>query len=134
MPTSLQIKGRLKFYSMPLGRQWKWRYQVHGRMAEPKLVLPPALEAVKYTDPLREWLDARKSLKDKTSALKENWLPPRRHPNLEFLFPKLTLADRADFNRDQPVKLIDRSTRLHAGIKQACLLTKVSDGFTLCYR
>ena len=120
MPSSLQIKGKLKFYSRPLCRQWKWRYQVHGKMTEPKLILPASLAHVQYTDPLRESLGVKQPLQ---AATRQRWLPPRRHPNLEFLFPKATLADRVDYQRT-PVKLFDARTRLHAGIEQASLLTK----------
>ena len=46
MVTKLQIAGKLKFYSKPYGRQWKWRYQTHGHITEPVLKVPKQLEHV----------------------------------------------------------------------------------------
>ncbi len=46
MVTKIQIAGKLKFYSKPYGRQWKWRYQTHGHINEPVLNIPKKLESV----------------------------------------------------------------------------------------
>ena len=46
MVTKNQIAGKLKFYSKPYGRQWKWRYQTHGHIMEPTLNVPKALANV----------------------------------------------------------------------------------------
>lgn len=116
MPTKLQIAGKLKYYSKPYGRQWKWRYQVHGKMLEPKLQVPKALENVKIIDPLHPTTTIEKPAVEK-------WIPPRRHPLLESFFPQLSLKDHPDYH-DVAIKLADSSVRFHAGLDQVCLLTK----------
>lgn len=116
MVTNIQIRGKLKFYSKPLGRQWKWRYQVHGKMYEPKLRIPQALQGVKIIDPLHpETMPAPEK--------PPKWIPPRRHPLLESFFPQLTIRDHSNYN-ETPIKRFDRTVKFHAGIEQACLLTK----------
>ena len=115
MVTKIQIAGKLKFYSKPYGRQWKWRYQVHGHMVEPKLVIPKRLENAKIIDPLHpETLPKAETPK---------WIPPRRHPLLENFFPQLTLKDNPNYH-EQPIKFFDNNTIFHAGLDQVCLLTK----------
>ena len=115
MVTNIQIRGKLKYYTKPYGRQWKWRYQVHGRIVEPELQVPKALEGVKIIDPLRP-----ETLPKEPVA---KWVPPRRHPILEGFFPQLTLKDHPNFNQ-QPIKMFDRSVKFHAGLDQVSLLTK----------
>ena len=115
MPTKLQINGKLKFYSKPYGRQWKWRYQVHGRIIEPKLSVPPSLANVKIIDPLHPETVPKPTM--------PKWQPERRHPILESFFPKLTIKDHPNYNAS-PIKVASKSVRFHAGIDQVCLLTK----------
>ena len=116
MVTKIQIAGKLKFYSKPYGRQWKWRYQVHGNMVNPKVKIPIGMENIKIIDPLN---------KEETNKNEENplWLPSRRHPILDSFFPKLTIEDHSNFNKT-PIKLFDKTIKFHAGIDQVCLLTK----------
>lgn len=115
MVTKIQIAGKLKFYSKPYGRQWKWRYQVHGHMIEQKLNIPKGLENAKIIDPLNpETLPKPEQPK---------WIPSRRHPLLEQFFPKLSIKDNPNYH-ETPIKMFDNSIKLHAGIDQACLLTK----------
>lgn len=115
MPTKLQILGKLKFYTKPYGRQWKWRYQIHGHITEPSLRIPKSLENKHIIDPLHpETLPKNE---------KPVWTPPRRHPSLESFFAQPTLKDHPDY-RVNPVKLFDKTTKFHAGIQQVCLLTK----------
>ena len=115
MVTNLQIRGKLKYYTKPYGRQWKWRYQVHGKMTEPELKIPKALERVKIIDPLHPETMPKEPL--------PKWTPPRRHPILENFFPQLTLKDHPNFN-EQPIRMYDRSVKFHAGLDQVSLLTK----------
>lgn len=115
MVTKLQIKGKLKFYSKPYGRQWKWRYQTHGNMVNPKIKIPKGLENVEIIDPL----NPTKNEKEKHPL----WVPPRRHPLLEGFFKPLTIKDHPNYN-EKPIKLFDRTVKFHAGIDQVCLLTK----------
>jgi hypothetical protein len=122
MVTNIQIKGKLKFYTKPYGRQWKWRYQVHGHMFEPKLNVPKELSHVQIIDPLHP----EPLQKDD----KSKWIPPRRHPILESFFPQLTLKDHPNYNKD-PIKLFDKTVKLHAGIDQACFLTKAKPVYGL---
>ena len=115
MVTKLQIAGKLKFYSKPYGRQWKWRYQTHGHMTEPKMRIPKGLENVKYIDPLHpETIPKEETPK---------WVPLVRHPILESFFPNMTLQDHKDYNAE-PIKLFDKTVKFHAGIDQVSLLTK----------
>ena len=115
MPTKLQIAGKLKFYSKPYDRQWKWRYQIHGHITEPKLKIPKGLESAKIIDPLHpETLPQEE---------KPKWMPAVRHPLLEFLFPKAGIEEHKDYN-EKPIKLFDHTIKFHAGISQVCLLTK----------
>ena len=113
MVTKLQIAGKLKFYSKPYGRQWKWRYQVQGNMVDTKIKVPKVMKNVKIIDPLNP---------EKVERT-EKWVPPRRHPLLEFIFQPLTLKDHPNYNQ-KPIKLFDRTVKFHAGIDQVCLLTK----------
>ena len=99
MPTKIQIAGKLKFYSKPYGRQWKWRYQVHGRMMEPKLHIPKGLEHVKIIDPLHPETMPREE--------QPKWIPPRRHPILESFFPQPTIKDHPNYN-EKPIKLFEK--------------------------
>lgn len=115
MPTKLQILGKLKFYSKPYGRQWKWRYQVHGHINEPALKIPDSLRNVKIIDPLHP----EPIPKDQ----KPVWTPSRRHPKLESFFQQPTLADHPDY-KHEAIKLFDKTIKFHAGIEQVCLLTK----------
>ena len=115
MVTKIQIAGKLKFYSKPYGRQWKWRYQVHGHIYEPKLKIPKGLEGVKIIDPLHP--------ETLPKIEKPKWTPEVRHPQLEFLFPKQTLQNHENYNIT-PIKLFDKTVKFHAGINQVCLLTK----------
>lgn len=115
MVTKIQIAGKLKFYSKPYGRQWKWRYQVHGHMLEPSIKIPKGLENVKIIDPLHP--------EPIPAELKPTWVPPRRHPILESFFPQLTIKDHVNYH-ENPIKLFDKTVKFHAGIEQVCLLTK----------
>ncbi|CAF0708667.1 unnamed protein product [Brachionus calyciflorus] len=115
MVTKIQIAGKLKFYSKPYGRQWKWRYQVHGHMVEPKLRVPKGLENTKIIDPLHPELLPKQEL--------PKWIPPRRHPVLESFFPQPTIKDNPNYH-ETSIKMFDNSVKLHAGIDQVCLLTK----------
>lgn len=117
MVTNIQIRGKLKFYSKPYGRQWKWRYQVHGRMIDPNVHVPKELEGVKIIDPLRP------ETEPVTSASAPKWTPPRRHPFLEGFFPSLTVRDHPHYH-EQPIKRFTNTVKFHAGIDQVCLLTK----------
>ena len=115
MVTKLQIAGKLKFYSKPYGRQWKWRYQVHGCMKEPVLKIPKGLEGVKIIDPLHpETIPKVETPK---------WVPAVRNPILEGYFPQLTIKDHPNYHH-VPIKLFDNSVKFHAGIDQINLLTK----------
>jgi len=115
MVTKLQIAGKLKYYTKPYGRQWKWRYQVHGHIYEPKVKIPKGLEKVQIIDPLHpETLPKKETPK---------WVPEVRHPLLESFFPKPTLQENEHYNL-APIKLFDRTVKFHAGINQVCLLTK----------
>ena len=116
MVTNIQIRGKLKYYTKPYGRQWKWRYQVHGRMTEPRLIVPKSLEGVKIIDPLHPETIPKTEEHPK-------WIPPRRHPLLEGFFPQLTIRDHPNF-QEQPIKRFDKTVKFHAGIDQMCLLTK----------
>lgn len=115
MVTNLQIRGRLKYYTKPYGRQWKWRYQVHGNMIEPTLKLPKGMEHAKIIDPLRP------ETIPKTETPK--WIPPRRHPVLEGFFSQPSLRDHPNY-KENPIRLFDRTVKFHAEIDQVCLLTK----------
>ena len=118
MVTKIQIAGKLKFYSKPYGRQWKWRYQVHGHLTEKKLIIPKALENVKIYDPLHPETMPKEE--------KPKWVPSTlhpRHPVLEGFFPKMTIKDDPMYNQI-PIKLFDKTVKFHAGIDQVCLLTK----------
>jgi hypothetical protein len=115
MVTKIQIAGRLKYYSKPYGRQWKWRYQLHGHMIEPKLRIPKRLEGVKIIDPLHP-----ETVPKEKSPL---WKPERRHPLLENFFPRPTIKEHQNYN-ENPIKLFDNTIKFHAGIDQVCLLTK----------
>ncbi|RNA29386.1 39S ribosomal mitochondrial [Brachionus plicatilis] len=115
MVTKIQIAGKLKFYSKPYGRQWKWRYQVHGHMIEPKIKIPKGLENAKIIDPLHPETIPKIDL--------PKWTPPRRHPLLESFFPQLSIKDNPNYH-ETPIKMFDNSTKFHAGIDQVCLLTK----------
>lgn len=115
MVTKLQLNGKLKFYSKPYGRQWKWRYQNRGHLVECKLKIPKSLEGAKIIDPLHPETIAQ--------VQREKWLPSVRHPLLEDLFPKLTIKDHPNYNV-KPIKLFDRDVKLHQGVDQVCLLTK----------
>ena len=117
MPTVAQIKGKLKFYSKPYGRQWKWRYQKDGAFFEPKLQIPKELidRNVEIIDPLHPKPVERLTV--------DKWMPPRRHPILESFFPKPTQQQHPNYH-EKPTFLFDRSVKLHAGVPQACLLTK----------
>lgn len=117
MPTINQIKGKLKFHSKPYGRQWKWRYQKDGAFYEPKLVIPQELKDrnVEIIDPLNP--------KPVEKSAAEQWMPPRRHPVLESFFPKPTQDKHPNYHQ-KPIFLFDRTVKLHAGVPQACLLTK----------
>jgi hypothetical protein len=116
MPTKLQIAGKLKFYSKPYGRQWKWRYAVHGRITEPILSIPKGMENVKIIDPLRpETMPVEK---------RPSWVPPTRHPMFEpFFFDQPTIKDHEHYN-ERPIKLADKTLKFHAGVDQVSLLTK----------
>jgi hypothetical protein len=115
MVTNIQIKGKLKFYSKPYGRQWKWRYQTHGNMINPKVKIPKGMENVKIIDPLNPATIEKETL--------PKWVPPRRHPLLEGFFKSPTIKDHPNYN-EKPIKLFDRTVKFHAGIDQVCLLTK----------
>lgn len=115
MVTKIQIAGKLKFYSKPYGRQWKWRYQVHGHLTEPKLQIPKSLENVKIIDPLHPESIPKPEL--------PKWTPSRRHPLLESFFPQYSIKDNPNYH-ETPIKMFDNDTKFHAGIDQACLLTK----------
>lgn len=115
MVTNIQIRGKLKYYTKPYGRQWKWRYQVHGHMLEPNVKIPKSLEGVKIIDPLRPETMPKETM--------PKWIPPRRHPLLEGFFPQLTIRDHPNFH-EQPIKRFDRTVKFHAGVDQVCLLTK----------
>jgi hypothetical protein len=78
--------------------------------------IPKGLENVKIIDPLQP-----ETITPKESFPK--WTPPIRHPKLEFLFPKTTLQEHKLYQLT-PIKLFDNTVKLHAGIDQACLLTK----------
>lgn len=116
MVTKIQIAGKLKFYTKPYGRQWKWRYQTHGHVMEPSLRVPKKLQNTKIIDPLNPERDS----KEENKIL---WKPPRRHPALEQFFAQPTLKDHPNY-KETPVKLFSRSCKFHAGIDQASLLTK----------
>lgn len=115
MPTKLQIAGKLKFYSKPYGRQWKWRYQVHGHITEPVLKIPKNLQNAQIIDPLHP--------ETMPQIEQAPWVPPRRHPILESFFSQPTLKDHPDY-KHEPIKLFDKTIKFHAGIQQVCLLTK----------
>ena len=115
MPTRGQLLRRLKFHSKPYGRQWKWRYQNQGYFLEKKLEVPKKLEGKTIIDPLHPETMPKPVL--------EKWVPPARHPILEPFFPQLTIKDHPNYN-SRPIKLFDRTIKFHAGIDQACLLTK----------
>jgi hypothetical protein len=112
MPTVAQLKGKLKFYSKPYGRQWKWRYQVHGGFVEPSVKIPGSLRNKQLIDPLRP-----------VKVEKPKWMPPRRHPLLENFHPKPALEQHPNFHKD-PVMIYDPMTKFMSGVNQACLLTK----------
>jgi hypothetical protein len=117
MPTQAQIKGKLKFFSKPYLRQWKWRYQNDGAFFEPQLIIPEALKNknIEIIDPLYP--------KPKEIKPEEKWMPARRHPLAEKFFPPPDIRTHENYHQ-QSVFLYDRSIKLHAGIEQACLLTK----------
>ena len=116
MVTKLQIRGKLHSYTKPYGRQWKWRYQVHGHVNVPRTRIPKGLDQAKIIDPLRPETIPKKEVLPL-------WQPPRRHPILEGFFPQLTLKDHPNYQHS-PIKLFDRTIKFHAGIDQVCLLTK----------
>jgi hypothetical protein len=122
MVTNIQIRNKLKFYTKPYGRQWKWRYQVHGRIIEPRLTLPKGLKrGVNIIDPLHS--SARKLIPNGNDP-KETWRPEVRHPILEHMFfPPQTIRNHPNYKR-KPIKLLDKTTKFHAGIDQVGLLTK----------
>ena len=128
MPTVAQIKGRLKFYTKPYVRQWKYRYQVHGHFIEPKLKIPDELvkQNVNIIDPLKEQMEAKKKL----SMSGEPWLPPKRNPMLEHFFPKPDIKNHPNYHSNG-VFLVDKTVKLHAGVDQACLLTKTMPVYDL---
>lgn len=115
MVTKIQIAGKLKFYSKPYGRQWKWRYQTHGHVNIPTLQVPKKLQNVNIIDPLA----AEKTSRDD----KPTWQPARRHPMLEGFFPQPTIEDHPNYHAT-PIKKFDRTCKFHAGIEQVGLLTK----------
>lgn len=117
MPTQAQIAGKLKFYSKPYGRQWKWRYQKDGAFYEPELIMPQALKnkKIEIIDPLHP--------KPEEIKQEDKWIPARRNPLFEKFFPPTDIKTHQNYH-EQPVFLCDRSVKLHAGIEQACLITK----------
>ena len=121
MPTISHLKGKLKFYSRPYGRQWKWRYNVHGQYYEPKLQIPKALEGknIEIIDPSQP-----------KPVEVEKWIPPRRHPVFDKFLPKPKPSDHQNYHVN-PIFLYDKKIKLHATIDQACLLTKTMPVFEL---
>jgi hypothetical protein len=112
MPTVSQLKGKLKFYTKPYGRQWKWRYQVHGGFVEPSVIIPDGLKKKEIIDPLHP-----------VKIEQPKWVPPRRHPLLEQFFPKPRPEDHPNYHK-KPAMVYNQTLKLTAGIDQACLLTK----------
>jgi hypothetical protein len=122
MPTSAQIKGKLKFYSKPYGRQWKWRYQVHGTYMDKDVVIPKHLQGkdIEIIDPTRP----------QTINEHPKWLPPRRHPSLDHFLPKPKPQNHPLYH-EKSVMLHDKTVKFHAGIDQVCLLTKTMPVYNL---
>ena len=112
MVTKLQIARKLKFYSKPYGRQWKWRYQTHGYLLNKEPPVPEALKDKEIIDPLFPKQEE-----------KPKWVPEVRHPLLEGFFPVTTIKDHKLY-KETPIKLFDRTIKFHAGLNQVCLLTK----------
>jgi len=114
MPTQAQIKGKLKYYSKPYGRQWKWRYQNSAAFFDRSVPIPDTLKNknLEIIDPLKP------IVKERT-----NWIPLRRHPVLDHFLPKPAPSAHPYF-KNKEVMLFDQSIKLHAGVDQVCLLTK----------
>jgi hypothetical protein len=114
MPTTTQLRGKLKFYSKPYGRQWKWRYQQKGVFIEPRLKIPDGL------------IDKNLNIIDPLHLPKPEypkWIPPRMNPMLGNFFDKPSIEQHPDYH-NMHAWVYDRNVKLHAGIDQACLLTK----------
>lgn len=122
MPTQAQIKGKLKFYTKPYGRQWKWRYQVHGAFFDKPVAIPEPLKDrnIEIVDPIKP---AKKPELQK-------WTPPRRHPVLDMFLPPPQPQAHPYF-KNKEVMLFDKSIKFHAGVDQVCLLTKTMPVYKL---
>ena len=114
MPTQAQIKGKLKFYSKPYGRQWKWRYQRSGAFFDKPLQIPESLvdKGIEIIDPLKP------KIQEKTQ-----WTPPRRHPVFDSFLPQ-PVPSMHPYYKNKEVMLFDKTIKFHAGVDQVCLLTK----------
>ncbi|CAF3723971.1 unnamed protein product [Adineta steineri] len=120
MPKITELRGLFKPFTKPLHRQWKYVWQEKGKFNEPKLTLPKALNGrqLNIIDPLHD--PDPNALPDESTP----WTSPTRHPMFEYLVPPLPREQHPLFHHDQPVFLFDSKTKLHAGVDQACLLTK----------
>ncbi|CAF3734460.1 unnamed protein product [Rotaria socialis] len=120
MPKISELRGLFKPFTKPLHRQWKWVWQEKGKFNEPKLTLPKALEGrqINIIDPLHE--PDPNAFPDESTS----WTSPTRHPMFEYLVPPLPREEHPLFHHERPVFLFDSKAKLHAGVDQACLLTK----------
>ena len=116
MPTLAQVKGKLKFYTKPYGRQWKWRHQTQAHFFEKQVQIPKHLEGknLEIIDPLHP---------EKASIEQPKWMPSRYHPMLDSFFPKPKPQDHSLYH-EKEVMLFDKTVKFHAGVDQACILTK----------
>ena len=114
MPTQAQIKGTLKYYSKPYGRQWKWRYQKSAAFYDKPTPIPDALKNknIEIIDPLKP--------KEKERI---QWIPPRRHPILDHFLTRPAPQNYPYFKNKEMI-LFDKSIKFHPGVDQVCLLTK----------
>jgi hypothetical protein len=105
-----QWKGFV-FYVFISSMNFLGAWQEKGKILEPKLTIPKALEGrqLNIIDPLHE-PDAN-TLPDETTP----WISPTRHPMFEYLVPPISREQHPLFHHDRPVYVFDRTTKLHAG-------------------
>ncbi|CAF0853473.1 unnamed protein product [Didymodactylos carnosus] len=122
MPTLNELRGLLKKYTKPIHRQWKWVWQEKGQLNEPKLVIPKVFEEknLEIIDPLHPQLPTETP-----------WISPTRHPMFEYLVPKPKREQHPLYHHNKSVFLFDEKTKLHAGVDQACILTKTVPFYNL---
>ena len=111
MPTQAQIKGKLKYYSKPYGRQWKWRYQKSAAFYDKPTPIPDALKNknIEIIDPLKISKRKRENAMDTTKTTSNIGSPaPSNYP----------------YFKNKEMILFDKSIKFHVGVDQVCLLTK----------